>query len=555
MALREVLAKFGIVVEGEDQLTRVDKSVNKAKSSVERLEAGLKTLGTVWAAKRIIEKVKSFVEETVRSADALKHNAERLGISTDELQQYQYAAQLTGVSAEQTAIGIRFFNRAVGEAALGTKAAQKTFAQLGINIRDAGGNIRPTDELLFEFSDKLKNTQSQAVRTAYATRLLGRNGSALLPMLQQGGAALRDMFKDVEELGGGFNKDFVEGAHRVDVQMKRLMMGYRGVKVAIATELLPTLEKMALSGIRNVKLFIDMSKKTYGIRTALMSLVPILALISGIWLAWNYELIPILALFAALALAVGVVYLVVDDLYTSFKGGDSYFTDFLEKMSGKGAALEFWRQLSAAFDAVKDAIFGADGAGKSFFQTLFEGFVKALPDIVSWGGTFLTSVVSAIDTAITSVRELIGIVGALGKGLSGPLKDFSTNYAAGLADVQKNIGDAYEERQKRYANLKGIFENLGKPGAFIDKGRDEGNDEAFGYASPPSADEMNPGRTTGGHRTTIVNNNITIHGATDARKTADQVKGAATKGTKSALATNRDTYAATTAGMPLSSNP
>lgn len=561
MALREVLAKFGIDISGQEQLDRVDRSINKAKTSAEKLEEGLKTLGTVWAAKRIIEKFKAFVEETVRSADALKHNAERLGVSTEELQAYQYAADLTGVSAEQTAVGIRFFNRAVGEAALGTKSATKVFGQLGINIRDSGGELKPTDQLLFEFADKLKNTQSQALRTAYATRLLGRNGSALLPMLQQGGKALQEMFKDVQELGGGFNKDFVEGAHKVDIQMKRLQMGYRSVKVAIATELLPVLERMARNSIRQVKLFIDMSKHTYGIRTALMVLAATAAFLSGIWLAMNPQLLGLVLLFGVLAAAIGVVYLVVDDLYTSFKGGDSFFSDFIDRINGKGASAAFWQQMVGVFDEVRQAIFGADNSGKSLFDTILGGIINAIPFIVKWGGTIMTAIVGAVDAAITAFRELFALIGGVVAAATGGFSNIGKNLKQGLSNAG-DIQSGFEKRMGTYQNVVGAFQNLDKPGVY-DKNMaldNQGNFNANrmkGYQGEKTAGwapTTAPPGAEGGTGTRI-ENHIVIHGASDPQQTARLVKGAATQGTKSALSQHRDTYAAVTMGQPQIANP
>lgn len=559
MVLRDLLVRFGIDVDGGEKLQATDAAIRRTILSAERFGNTLKRMSGYLIVGALVRGLKNFVEGQIRAADELKHNADVLGITTDELQKYEYVSGLMNVSVQQTVVGLRYFNRTIGEAALGTKAAVKAVGALGIQIRGADGNVRPTDELLFEFADKLKNVKSQAERTAYAMRFLGRGGQALLPALQNGSAELRQWFKDVEELGGGFNEQFVAMAHTTDVQLKRMKMGWRSVYVAMATEVLPVFNKWLDRSIRNVKVLIDYAKHTYGFRTALVALTSG-AVIAGLvrlmrlfgigkmtlgqWFGVLLRNAPLVAFVALLTAA----YIVLDDLYTFMQGGDSVLGRFLDQIGGQGTALKFWHELKDAFDQIKAAVGPASDSIKELGKSLLKTFIDSIPGMISWGGQFVLFVVKAIDMAASGIKELGMLVGGLFSGiLSGSLEGFKSKLSDAWDAVDKDNASA-EKRWKAYDNAANVFHDIGNPEALRAK-RAAGEE----YANTHGTGTREPGGGRAGTppiQVTVQNN---IQGNAD-RNTADAI-GRATKGAvKTALAQHRDTYAAVTAGMPSSGN-
>ena len=474
MALRDLIARFDIQVDGGQKLADTDVAIRRTILSAERLGNTFKRLGAFLIVGAVVNGIKNFIESQVEQANALKYNAERLGITTDELQKYQYASSLMGVSTKETTIAMRFFNRAIGEASLGTKAAVKTFNYLGINVKDANGQIRPTNELLFEFSDKLKKIPSQAIRTALAVRTLGRNGSQFLPALQKGGDELRKIFQDVDELGGGFNQDFINNAAKTNVELKRLKFAWTSLKVALASELLPIVRKWTADGIKTAKVLIYLAKHTYGFRTALMllaggatflALKRLFSLFSvgktTLWDLFKAAVTnPYVAAFVAI---ITTLYLAFDDFYTFLKGGDSLIGDFFNSLGGKGAAKEFRDTLVEAFEKVKAVFFPLKDSMKDFAISVLHAFKDALPYIIQWSAAFATGIVSLIDTAVTGMRQLLGLMmlaaHSFEKSRAGTLgKEF---------DDIKKLGDDWDKRIKAYTNLNDAlqngFDNLGKP--------------------------------------------------------------------------------------------
>jgi hypothetical protein len=553
VALRDLLVKFGIEVDGRQKLDDTDAKIRKTLSGVDALGRSLKRLGYYMTAGFLLRGIKSLVSGQLEAADAMKHNAEKLGITTDELQKYEYAASQTQVPTRELAVAMRFFNRSVGEAALGTKSAVKTFAQLGIHVKDAGGNVRPTNELLFEFSDKLKAVPSQALRTAYAMRTLGRGGSALLPVLQKGSKELKEIFKDVDELGGGFNDKFIQQSHEVDVQLRRLKMGWRSIYVAIATEVLPFVKRFTEHAIKNVKVLIDFAKHTYGVRTALAALASGGVLFGLIRLLRIFnpfkmgikDLMMALLSNAPLVLFVtllGLAYLAIDDLYTFMKGGDSVLGRFLDQIGGQGTALNFWYMLRDAWNQLKPTIEPVIAALKDFGIETIKALIDNLPAIISWGGQFATFVVAVIDSAITGVSTLGGLLAGV---FSAGAEYIKGNFSAGdkaidtAWDSALKKNEAWEHRLGAYGNLANTFSKIGDP-------------KSIGQQPAPQQLKVTP---SGGLNLpppppvqVHVTNNIS--GAGNPQATASAVGGATKTAVKGALAAHRDAFAAVNAGMP-----
>lgn len=531
MALRDLLIKLKVEANGKE-LEVVEASLERTKKSAEGLGRILGRIGSYYIAARLIRAGKNFIESQIEQADALDHNAERLGISTDELQKYNYVSGLIGVSAEKVAIGFRYFNRAVGEAALGNKSANKTFAQLGIQIKGTDGKIRPTSDLLADFSDALKKIPDQAARTALEMRLLGRTGSALLPLFQKGSVAIREMFKDVDELGGGFQKDFIEAAHKTDVQLKRLAFGWRSVSVAIVTEILPVFNHWIERSIHTVKLLIDLAKKTYGFRTALIALATGAAFfaLKRLFNLFQFGKLTVADFFTALLRNTALVafvalltaaYLILDDFYTFMQGGDSIIGRFLDAFGGAGTALKFWQDLKKAFADIGEALKPARNDLAEITKLIGQAFIESVPSIVQFAGVTLTRVAYAVDYLITRFRQLYNILGGGSK-----------------RDVL-NIDESLDKRLRLYDKIADSFANI--PTVPVGQAPIGPGDPRF--VGPPQAARSGPVQ---------VENNITVHMGANADPTqvGQAVKKGATEGTKSGLSEYRDTYDAINIGQP-----
>jgi hypothetical protein len=573
MALRDVFVRLGIQVDGSKKLDDVDQSLRKTLLTARQFGQTLRYLGQYFLVGAVVNGVKNFILGQIQQADALKHSAEALGITTDELQKFQYVSSIMQVPVQQTAVALRFFNRAIGEASFGGKAATTAFGRLGMSVKDAHGQVRPTDELLFEFADKLQKIPSQAQRTAIAMRTLGRGGAAMLPSLQQGSAALKEMFKDIDELGGGFTEEFAEQAHETDRQLKRLRMGWRSIYVALVTEVLPVMNRWISNSIRTVKNLIDFAKHTYGVKTALMALTSA-AVIFGLkrlfdlfkpakvtvaeFMMTLLRNAPLVAL-AGLAL---LAYLAFDELFTGLKGGETVLGHFLDTIGGPGTGKKFFEDLSKAIDGVKVALGPTTEAFTKLGLEMVTALVTNMPAIIKNVGKFFSYMAIGLDVIITSFitagKLLEGLVtskawgAVLGRGTASldsgeagsliPVDEATEQAAAATvradaATTQASLKSTVDAFANRVDSLTTVINTLDRI-------------PSIGGKTPGPAPEA-PGTGTGTRETPLnITTNITVQTNGDPKATGDAVRAGAHKGIKNALSAHRDTFAAVNMGQP-----
>lgn len=127
--------------------------------------------------------------------------SKRLGIGAGDIGALKYASKMSGVDGDSMVGGLEKLNKTLGTAAVGkNKVAVALFKHLGINLRDAGGHIRTTAQLMPQLADAFQKTQDPAMRAFMATTLFGKSGQELLPVLMQGGKALAEFAEEGKKL-------------------------------------------------------------------------------------------------------------------------------------------------------------------------------------------------------------------------------------------------------------------------------------------------------------------------------------------------------------------
>ncbi|MBU2714507.1 hypothetical protein, partial [Zooshikella harenae] len=82
---------------------------------------------------------------TANRLDPIAKTADKLGIGIEALQEFQYAAERSGVSVQQFNLGTQRMVRRVAEAAKGTGEAKNALAELGLNAQWLG-KLKPEQQ-------------------------------------------------------------------------------------------------------------------------------------------------------------------------------------------------------------------------------------------------------------------------------------------------------------------------------------------------------------------------------------------------------------------------
>lgn len=176
------------------------------------------------------------------TGDAIDKASIRLGIGAERLQSLQYAAKMSGATAEDMNSALGKLNENIAKAAAGkNKELASLFDKLGISLRDAKGNLRTAADVLPEFADAIQRNTNSTVRARMAIAAFGDAGQKLIPMLQDGSKGLADMEKRAHDLGLTMSGEDVKAAADLGDRFSELGMVFDSFGNTLSAKLAPVL--------------------------------------------------------------------------------------------------------------------------------------------------------------------------------------------------------------------------------------------------------------------------------------------------------------------------
>lgn len=345
--LRELLAVFGFGVETE--------GLKKGENALEQFGEKVKHIAEGIAAVFAVKEIAEFAEANVKAMTQIERSATQLGISTDKVQEFQFASRSLGLEAGDLLNMMGRLQVAQQGAASGSHQAATAFGAMGVKLKDSNGTFKSADELFLDVAEGISKTHDASKQAAIATQLFGRQGRTLLPFLKEGRKGAEELSEQFRELGGGYTEDAIKEAAKYEKQSARLDLAFTGLKNRIMQALFPVLQWLSVKTMQLVKGFTDLTKGSNVLQAAMVVLGTIAAFFAAKMLL---AAAPVLLMAAAIAALI----LVVDDIITLFSGGQSVIGDAIDKLYGKGAHLEFvqglrdtWKQIVTTFHEAWDA--------------------------------------------------------------------------------------------------------------------------------------------------------------------------------------------------------
>lgn len=224
-------------------LTAVDKTQSalksaaagfgKVKSAIFSVQGALAGLGAIAALRKFSQDI-----------DTLGKTAAKLGIATSELQGLRHAAELSGVATNTLDMAMQRFTRRLAEARNGTGEAKSALEEMGVALIDNQGNARAQTDVLADVADALKQVPDQADRVRLAFKLFDSEGVALVNMLENGSAGLKQMTDDFHELGMAVSAEEVAKVEAFNDSMQKLGTLFGNIGQKITAAVVPGLQSM-----------------------------------------------------------------------------------------------------------------------------------------------------------------------------------------------------------------------------------------------------------------------------------------------------------------------
>lgn len=302
------------------------------------VQSGLGALATGFAVHRFV----ALVDEI----GGIGEQAAKLGVTNAEFQRLDVLAKQNATSVQ--ALGTVF--RTLANAAVQpTKETTAAFAALGVQVKADDGTFKSRQDLFFETAGALADVSDSTKRAALAQDVFGRGAIEILPLLANGRNGIEEQRAALMKLKV-VSDDTVDGADKLSDRWQAMTFK---LKVLFSEALKPLLGVLGWVTDK----FDELTDQIDGTNVGISALTVAAA-----------ALMPTLMSVARAAAPWAALYLVVDDLVTTLRGGDTYTRDFIEALFGEGAtekAIKSIAEVKAALVDLFNFVFNQRG-GKLF---------------------------------------------------------------------------------------------------------------------------------------------------------------------------------------------
>lgn len=231
----------------EVALTAQDKTGSAFSSAKRNMESFGKVAGALIGSAALVGgALIAAGKSAIDLAGSITDAANAAGLSIETYQALRQQAGLAGVAADQFDSAMSRATKTIGDAATGNAAAAQRFANLGIAVRDAAGNVRPTEDVVRDLADRIADMGTMAEKSSAAAGIFGRSaGPALVPMLDQGAQGIDTFIERGKEMGLVISEELVrkgdEAGDKLDTLADTIKVTFAGALLEVA----PLVSEMA----------------------------------------------------------------------------------------------------------------------------------------------------------------------------------------------------------------------------------------------------------------------------------------------------------------------
>jgi len=235
----DLIAKVGGFVSG---MTQAERSADKWRKNVKAaaLDVGAALAGVAVAAGSaaagIGSATLSLVKNTADQVAETDRWAKSLGVSTQNLLQWQYAAKQAGIAGDQISDIFKDINDKIGDAVLNKSGdAAQALDTLGLSATKLQ-KLSP-DKILTEIGNALNQSNLSTAGKTNILESLVNDGSRLLPLLENNNKQLNTFKQAAKDYGIAPSEDQIQGLVKVSNFFRDLEGQVEGLKTQIAAGL------------------------------------------------------------------------------------------------------------------------------------------------------------------------------------------------------------------------------------------------------------------------------------------------------------------------------
>ena len=233
-----------------------------------------------------------FVYKMTEMGDNLAKTSQKMGIGVESLQDWNYWAEINGMSTATLERGIGRLNQRIGRAATGNDKYAKAFEDLGVSINDTEGNIRSTDDVMRDTIKSLQEIEDPALRSAAASEVFGTKlARDLMPALNDGSLSIEEATAAMDK-HGRITEEQAKASEEFQDALTDLKKEFGAIFLELGMQLIPLMQDVFLPLLQEhlIPALRWLAERLQGIAEWFMELSP----------AWQKIILLVIGLVAAL---------------------------------------------------------------------------------------------------------------------------------------------------------------------------------------------------------------------------------------------------------------
>lgn len=320
---------------------------------------------------------------SAKQADEISTLAKQYGVTTDEIQKFNYAQNLVDVDTQTMLGSMQRMTKQMG-------ANNSAFQELGVSITDTNGEMRDSTAVWYDVLSALGQVENETQRDILAQELFGRSAAELAGIIDDGGASLKAYGKEAEDAGIILSEDGVASANEFNDAMDKLRATLTGdllkAGASLAQTLVPVLEKVVGFLAKLFEWFGNLQGPTQAFILVIAGLVAAISPVASIISTILSLLAMLPPAFTAALGPIGLVIAAVGALVTAFM----YAYEHSEK---------FRNIVNAVFNKVKEVVGTVIEFIKERMAIMLSSFTKAID--------FIKSIPDRVRAIVQKVKDFI----------------------------------------------------------------------------------------------------------------------------------------------------
>lgn len=222
-----------------------------------------------------------------KQADEWDTMSQQIGLSTEAIQKFQYAS-------ERVDVDFSTITGAITRMKANLDSTSGVWEKIGVQVKDQSGQYRDIEAIFFDTIKALSQIENETERDTVAMDIFGKKANELAGIIDDGGAALKELGKEAESLGLIISDEDIARMTEYDDLLEGMKAQIKAALVAVA---IPAIEALT-------PIVVKLSEAIKAIAERLANMNPVVMIIIMMVLALVAAISPVATLIAKITIAV-----------------------------------------------------------------------------------------------------------------------------------------------------------------------------------------------------------------------------------------------------------